>query len=108
MKQTTDAMEELFFLSYLKRAKLFMGMVITPVVKKSSPEGGRMANPGVGLCKTAGQGGTCSDMADTGLIKWPYVSPLYFTKPGVHWEYATVAGESAHAFVYFTEAGRRA
>lgn len=54
------------------------------------------------------QGHACSDMADMVLIKWPYVSPLYFTKPGVHWEYATVAGESAQAFVYFTEAGRRA
>lgn len=42
------------------------------------------------------------------LITSPHVSPLYFTKPGVLWEYATVAGESAQAFVYFTEAGRRA
>lgn len=55
-----------------------------------------------------GQGRACSDMADTFLIKWPCGSPLYFTKPGVHWEYATVAGESAQAFVYFTEAGMRA
>lgn len=45
-------------------------------------------------------------MADMVLIKRPYASPLYFTKPGVHWEYATVAGESARAFVYFTEAGK--
>lgn len=67
-----------------------------------------MVNPGAGLWKNTGQGSACSDMADMVLIKWPYVSPLYFTKPGVHWEYATLAGESAQAFVYFTEAGRRA
>lgn len=58
--------------------------------------------------KNAGQGNACSDMADMVLITWPYVSPLYFTKPGLHWEYATVAGESARAFVCFTEAGRGA
>lgn len=74
----------------------------------SSPEGWSMVNPGAGLWKNTGQGSACSDMADMVLIKWPYVSPLYFTKPGVHWEYATLAGESAQAFVYFTEAGRRA
>ncbi len=101
-------MEEQFFLSHLKSRKLFMGLVNTLLVKRSSPEGGSVAEPGVGLWKTAGQGGACSDMADMGLIKWPYVSPLYFTKPEVHWEYATVAGESAHAFVYFTRAARRA
>lgn len=54
-----------------------------------------------------GQSSACSDMADTLLITWPYVSPLYFTKLGVHWEYATVAGESAQAFVCFMEAERR-
>lgn len=48
------------------------------------------------------------DMDDMLLITSPRVSPLYFTKPGVLWEYATVAGESARAFVYFTEAARRA
>lgn len=64
--------------------------------------------PGAGSWKHAGQGSACSDMADMVLITWPYVSPLYFTKPGVHWEYATVAGEPVQAFVCFTEAGRRA
>lgn len=58
--------------------------------------------------KKSRAGSACSDMADMVLITSPHVSPLYFTKPGVHWEYATVAGESAQAFVYFTEAGRRA
>lgn len=47
-------------------------------------------------------------MADTLLITWPYVSLLYFTKIGVPWEYATVAGESAQAFACFMEAERRA
>lgn len=55
-----------------------------------------------------GQSSACSDMADTLLITWPYVSLLYFTKIGVPWEYATVAGESAQAFVCFMEAERRA
>lgn len=49
-----------------------------------------------------------SDMADMLLITWPHVFPLYFTKPGVHWEFASVAGESAQAFVWFMDAVRRA
>ena len=59
-------------------------------------------NPAAGFMeKNAGQGSARSDMADMVLITWPDVAPLYFTKPGVHWEYATVAGESARAFVCF-------
>jgi len=41
-------------------------------------------------------------------ITSPHVAPPYCIKPGVHWEYATVAGESAAAFVSFTAGGRGA
>lgn len=42
------------------------------------------------------------------FLKRHHSASQYFAKPGVRWEYATVAGESARAFVYFTGAGMRA
>lgn len=64
-----------------------------------------MLNPEAVYEKYGASSGACSAMV---LIRWPDVSSLFFTKLRELWEYATVACDSAKAFVCFTGAGRRA